>query len=124
MKRAGVVLAVVAMSAALVYLAYVLPSQMLGDTMSHQTVTPSHTMTEQGTPLQDEVTPLARHGVTVEVLEVRSGAGEMFQNVGYLRHGETVTVYEVQTVTGETCRQWARIDADKWTCYEMLEVTP
>lgn len=48
MKRIFGVLAVVAMSAVLVYLAYVLPSRLLGDTMSHQQVTPRHII-----PLRD-----------------------------------------------------------------------
>ena len=106
MKRIFGVLAVVAMSAVLVYLAYVLPSQWLGDTMSHQ------------------VTPNARRSVTVDVLEVRSGAGESFSNVGYLRRGDLVIVYEIQSATGEACRQWARIGAEQWTCYDFLEVIP
>jgi hypothetical protein len=114
----------VAMSAGLVYLAFVLPSRMLGDTMRTPTVTPSHTMPAKVTPSQEQVTLLARHSVTVTVLEVRNGAGEAFTNVGYLRRGDSVTVYEVQTVTGETCRQWARIGAGEWTCYDYLEVTP
>lgn len=106
MKRIFGVLAVVAMSAVLVYLAYVLPSQWLGDATSHQ------------------VTPNARRSVTVDVLEVRSGAGESFSNVGYLRRGDLVTVYEIQSATGEACRQWARIGAEQWTCYDFLEVIP
>ncbi|HMR99821.1 MAG TPA: hypothetical protein PKE62_11245 [Anaerolineales bacterium] len=121
MKRLFGVLAVVAMSAVLVYLAYVIPSQLLGDTMSHQTVTPNQT---DVTPTRAEVTPTARYSVTVEVLEVRSGAGESFPNVGYLRRGDLVTVYEIQSATGEACRQWARIGAEQWTCYDFLEVIP
>jgi hypothetical protein len=120
MKRLFSVLAVVAMSAVLVYLAYVLPSQLLGDTLSHQTVTDAPTVTQAS----HHVTPTARHSVTVEVLEVRMGAGESFLNVGYLRRGDSVTVYEIQSATGEACRQWARIGADKWTCYDFLEVMP
>ena len=117
MKRIFRVLAVVAMSAVLVYLAYVLPSQWLGDTMSHQ-VTPT------GDTTSHQVTPNARRSVTVEVLEVRSGAGESFSNVGYLRRGDRVTVYAIQSATEETCRQWARIGAEQWTCYDFLEVIP
>lgn len=70
------------------------------------------------------VTPNARRSVTVDVLEVRSGAGESFSNVGYLRRGDLVTVYEIQSATGEACRQWARIGAEQWTCYDFLEVIP
>ena len=118
MKRIFGVLAVVAMSAGLVYLAYVIPSQWLGDTKSHQ-VTPTSDTTSHQT-----VTPNARRSVTVDVLEVRSGAGESFSNVGYLRRGDLVTVYEIQSATGEACRQWARIGAEQWTCYDFLEVIP
>lgn len=117
MKRIFGVLAVVAMSAVLVYLAYVLPSRLLGDTMSHH-VTPT------GDATSHQVTPNARRSVTVDVLEVRSGAGESFSNVGYLRRGDLVTVYEIQSATGEACRQWARIGAEQWTCYDFLEVIP
>lgn len=124
MKKAFGVLAVVAMSAGLVYLAYVLPLQMLGDAI----VTPSRTDAPTVTPTvhtsAPTVTPTARHSVAVAVLEVRSGAGEAFPNVGYLVRGKIVTVYEVQPVTGETCRQWARIGAGEWTCYDFLEATP
>ena len=117
MKRIFRVLAVVAMSAVLVYLAYVLPSRLLGDTTSHH-VTPT------GDATSHQVTPNARRSVTVDVLEVRSGAGESFSNVGYLRRGDLVTVYEIQSATGEACRQWARIGAEQWTCYDFLEVIP
>lgn len=128
MKRIFGVLAVVAMSAVLVYLAYVLPSRLLGDTMSHQ-VTPtgdttSHHVTPTGDATSHQVTPNARRSVTVDVLEVRSGAGESFSNVGYLRRGDLVIVYEIQSATGEACRQWARIGAEQWTCYDFLEVIP
>lgn len=125
MKKAFGVLAVVAMSAGLVYLAYVLPSKMLGDAIGTPTGhTNTPTVTPTGHASAPTVTPTARHSVTVAVLEVRSGAGEAFPNVGYLLHGETVTVYEVQTVTGETCRRWARIGAGEWACYDFLEATP
>lgn len=128
MKRLFGVLAVVAMSAVLVYLAYVLPSQWLGDTMSHQVTPTGDTMSHHVTPTSDttshQVTPNARRSVTVDVLEVRSGAGESFSNVGYLRRGDRVTVYEIQSETDETCRQWARIGAERWTCYDFLEVIP
>lgn len=124
MKKVFRVLAVMAMSAVLVYLAFMIPSQLLRDTMSHQTEATSGADAPTVTPLQDEVTPTARHGVTVEVLEVRSGAGESFSNVGYLRRGDGVTVYEIQSATGEACRQWARIGAAQWTCYDYLEVIP
>lgn len=128
MKRIFGVLAVVAMSAVLVYLAYVLPSQWLGDTMSHQVTPTGDTMSHHVTPTGDatshQVTPNARRSVTVDVLEVRSGAGESFSNVGYLRRGDLVIVYEIQSATGEACRQWARIGAEQWTCYDFLEVIP
>ena len=128
MKRIFGVLAVVAMSAVLVYLAYVLPSRLLGDTMSHHVTPTGDTMSHQVTPTSDttshQVTPNARRSVTVDVLEVRSGAGESFSNVGYLRRGDLVTVYEIQSATGEACRQWARIGAEQWTCYDFLEVIP
>ena len=128
MKRIFGVLAVVAMSAVLVYLAYVLPSRLLGDTMSHHVTPTGDTMSHHVTPTGDttshQVTPNARRSVTVEVLEVRSGAGESFSNVGYLRRGDRVTVYEIQSATEETCRQWARIGAEQWTCYDFLEVIP
>lgn len=121
MKRAFIV----AMSAGLVYLAFVLPSRMLRDTITAGTVTPSRTdaptVTPNGHTMPEQVTPFPAYSVTVEVLEVRSGAGETFPNVGYLRRGDSVTVYEVQAVTGETCRHWARIGAGVWTCYDMLE---
>lgn len=123
MKRLFSVLAVVAMSSVLVYLAYVLPSQWLGDTMSHQ-VTPTSDTTSYHPLAGHHVTPNARRSVTVDVLEVRSGAGESFSNVGYLRRGDLVTVYEIQSATEETCRQWARIGAEQWTCYDFLEVIP
>jgi hypothetical protein len=116
------------MSAGLVYLAFVIPSRMLGDTMRTAVTPTGHTnaptVTPTGDTMPEQVTPLARHSVTVTVLEVRNGAGETFANVGYLSHGDSVTVYDVQTVTGETCRQWARIGAGEWTCYDYLEVTP
>ena len=128
MKRIFGVLAVVAMSAVLVYLAYVLPSRLLGDTMSHQVTPTGDTMSHHVTPTGDatshQVTPNARRSVTVDVLEVRSGAGESFSNVGYLRRGDLVIVYEIQSATGEACRQWARIGAEQWTCYDFLEVIP
>ncbi|MBK9008657.1 MAG: hypothetical protein IPM31_16930 [Anaerolineae bacterium] len=123
MKRIFGVLAVVAMSAVLVYLAYVLPSRLLGDTMSHH-VTPTGDTTSYHPLAGHQVTPNARRSVTVDVLEVRSGAGESFSNVGYLRRGDLVTVYEIQSATGEACRQWARIGAEQWTCYDFLEVIP
>lgn len=123
MKRLFSVLAVVAMSSVLVYLAYVLPSQWLGDTMSHH-VTPTSDTTSYHPLAGHQVTPNARRSVTVDVLEVRSGAGESFSNVGYLRRGDLVTVYEIQSATGEACRQWARIGAEQWTCYDFLEVIP
>lgn len=123
MKRIFGVLAVVAMSAVLVYLAYVLPSRLLGDTMSHH-VTPTGDATSYHPLAGHQVTPNARRSVTVDVLEVRSGAGESFSNVGYLRRGDRVTVYALRSATEETCRQWARIGAEQWTCYDFLEVIP
>ncbi len=111
------ILLVLALGAGLYYAAYILPSQMLSDTTSHTTAEPGHTTSHT---TGNTTTPEVRYVVIVEVLEQRSGAGEQFQNVGYLQRGESVTVYELAETESGACRKWARIGAAVWVCADML----
>jgi hypothetical protein len=59
--------------------------------------------------------------VTADVLEIRSGAGEINLNIGYLHAGDIVTVYGTEKTTLEKCSEWADIDGNRWVCLDRLK---
>lgn len=69
---------------------------------------------------QAAVTLIPEFIVTADTLEVRSGPGENYPNVGYLRLGDRVTVIETAEAVRGVCRKWGRIGIDQWVCAEYL----
>jgi uncharacterized protein YgiM (DUF1202 family) len=84
-------------------------------------VTPiSVTYTPEVTLKSEQITPIPVFSVTADTLEIRSGPGENYPNIGYLRAGDTVAVMETTETPREACQNWARIGVDRWVCAEYL----
>jgi uncharacterized protein YgiM (DUF1202 family) len=91
-------------------------------TATEVTLIPTEVTIINVTPLP-EVTLIPEFIVIADTLEIRSGAGENFPNVGYLAKGDRVQVYSRSAADTATCRQWAQIskDGSRWVCAEYLE---
>lgn len=80
------------------------------------------TGTGTASPATTTMTPVVRV-VAASILELRSGPGERFPNVGFIKIGQTVTVLEVRAAsTDEWCSEWSRISYEppEWICNEWL----
>lgn len=64
-------------------------------------------------------TPTAGTVIGSANLNIRSGAGTNYAEVGFLASGSEVTIYEVVTVDD---LQWGRIGTDMWVCMRYVRV--
>jgi uncharacterized protein YgiM (DUF1202 family) len=134
-KGMFIFLLVVLFFASLVYVAYYLPGKMISEALSTTDVPPTSTdvppteraTTENVPPTPSDVPPTdadvpPTYTVIADTLEIRTGPGEQFPNVGYLDRGDHVTMYHQQETPGEPCEVWAQIasDGSRWTCFEFL----
>ena len=97
-------------SMVLVSCSITIPLTVVNNQMPAPDITPTPTALAT---IQDTTTITVKS----EVLEVRSGPGENFGNVGYLDQGSTVEYYSISN-TGDWCGTWYKIALyeERWVC--------